>query len=59
MHLLTWAEAAREGGSVVAGVLGGYGGGGGTESSGRRIGMAVEVVVMVERGVGGVYLRAR
>ena len=38
-------------------MLGGYGGGGGTESSGRRLGMAVEVVVMAERGVE-VYLRA-
>ena len=53
MHPLPWAEAARGGGSAVAGVLGGYGGGGGTESSGRRLGMAVEVVVMAERGVGG------
>ena len=42
----------------MAGVLGGYGVGGGTESSGRELGMAVEVVVMAERGVG-VYLRAR
>ena len=48
-----WAEAARGDGSAVAGVLGGYGGGGGTESSGRELGMAVEVVVMAERGVGG------
>jgi len=31
---------------------------GGTESSGRELGMVVEVVVMAERGVG-VYLRAR
>ena len=59
MHLLPWAEAARGGGSAVAGVFSGYGGGGGIESSGRRLGMAVEVVVMAERGVGGVYLRAR
>ena len=43
----------------MAGVLGGFGGGGSTESSGRRLGMAVEVVVMAERDVGGVYLRAR
>ena len=41
----------------MAGVLGGYGGGGGTGSSGRRLEMAVEVVVMAEHGVG-VYLRA-
>jgi len=41
----------------VAGVLGGYGGGGGTGTSERRLGMAVEVVVMEERGVE-VYLRA-
>ena len=57
MHPLPWAEAARGGGSAVAGVLGGYGGGGGTGSSGRRLGMAVEVVVMAERDVE-VYLRA-
>ena len=57
MHPLPWAEAARGGGSAVAGVLGGYGGGGGTMSSGRRLGMAVEVVVWAERGVE-VYLRA-
>ena len=54
MHPLPWAETARGGGSAVAGVLGGYGG---TWSSGRRLGMAVEVVVMAERGVE-VYLRA-
>ena len=42
---------------MVAGMLGGYGGGGGTGSLGRRLGMAVEVVVMAERGVE-VYLRA-
>ena len=41
----------------MAGVLGGYGGGGGTGSSGRRLGMAVEVVVMAERGME-VYLWA-
>ena len=58
MHLLPWAEEARRGGSAVVGVLGGYGSGGGTESSGRRLGMAVDVVVMAERGVG-VYLRVR
>ena len=57
MHALPWAEAARGGGSAVAGVLGGYGGAGGTGSSGRRLGMAVEVVVMAKRGVE-VYLRA-
>ena len=38
-------------------MLGGYGGGGSTGSSGRSLGIAVEVVVMVERGVE-VYLRA-
>ena len=53
MHSLPWAEAARGGGSAVAGVLGGYGDGGGTGSSGRRLEMAVEVVVMAEHGVGG------
>jgi len=57
MHPLPWAGAARGGGSAVAGMLGDYGGGEGTESSGRRLGMAVEVVVMAERGVE-VYLRA-
>ena len=57
MHPLPWAEAARGGGSTVAIMLGGYGGGGGTGSLGRRLGMAVEVVVMEERGVE-VYLRA-
>ena len=54
MHPLPWAETARGGGSAVAGVLGGYGG---TWSSGRRLGMAVEVVVMAERDVE-LYLRA-
>ena len=39
----------------MAGVLGGYGGGGGTGSSGRRLGMAVEVGVMAESGVGGLF----
>ena len=39
----------------MASVLGGYGGSGGTESSGRELGMVVEVVVMVERGVGGLF----
>ena len=57
MQPLPWAEAERGGDCTVARVLGGYGGGGGTESSGRRLGMAVEVVVMAERGVE-VYLRA-
>ena len=57
MHPLPWAVAAQGDGSAVAGVLGGNGGGGGTGSSGRRLGMAVEVVVMAERGVE-VYLRA-
>jgi hypothetical protein len=57
MHPLSSAEAARGGGFAVAGVLGGYGGGGGTGSSGRRLGMAVEVVVMAECGVE-VYLMA-
>ena len=36
-------------------MLGVYGGSGNTESSGRELGMAVEVVVMVERGVGGLF----
>ena len=54
LHPLPWAEVARGGGSAVASVLGSYGGGGGT---GRKLGMAVEVVVMAERGVE-VYLRA-